>query len=279
MIAIMRPNGHLIWFDAVISFQEAYSSSTTKHQVESGSVISDHVIHDNPKFSMEGVLTAVEFGGVLDYFSIAPQIPGGLGVTHMVNLDFASSFISIKTPRSNKMVSMLPDSIRQFIGEDSPPAVTMGAGGFSTDIQEVKTLLINLNTGFPKYDETRKRAYYEKELVTLVEFDSKFQVVQELRNCVCTGISFARTPDKGDALYPQMSFEQIRFATLEATVLPANVTAQLKNKAADKANKGKVQTPSSTGSASDAKMGPYVIRSSAAEAQKITGGYAEGSFK
>ena len=48
-IAILRENTDLIWFDAVLKFGEQYNTSVTKHRVESGASISDHIIEENSK--------------------------------------------------------------------------------------------------------------------------------------------------------------------------------------------------------------------------------------
>lgn len=278
MIAIKRPNGDLIWLDAVLSFQESYSSSVTKHQIESGSSISDHTIRNNPTFSLSGVVSAVEFNGGPNAIEVFGRTPDWLGVGVDFGADFEPGYVHIGTALSNPLMKLLPDSLRQYIGSDSTPNVEMGISVGGTSLKEIKDVLVAMNRGFTKYDEKRKIYYNDIELLTLVEFDSSMNFVQGFYNCICTGVTFTQDPESGDAIYPQMSFEGVRFVQLTKTVLPASVVNSLKPKAADKAQKG-AETPKSAGTtgtgAGNAAQQPAVARSGAAKAAGLTGGYSE----
>jgi hypothetical protein len=252
MIAIKRStNGDLIWMDAVLSFQENYSTSVTKHQIESGSTVSDHITQNNATFSLSGVVTGAEFGnskGLLSEFGVdLYKIDGTAEEILNINGSAPISNLNITTASANPLIKLLPESIKQFVSSDSPPKVEMGesfgqAVGVSSisSIGEIKEILISLNRGFVSDAlPAPKNTVYTKEVVTLVEVDSAFKVIKLYESCVCTSLSFAQNPESGNAIYPQMSFEQVRFVALQTTTIPTAV----KTKVAPKAIKG---TPDNT---------------------------------
>ena len=59
--AIKRNNGDILWFDAIEGFEETYSSSVTKHPIATGSLVSDHVVKDNPVLNLRGILSDADF--------------------------------------------------------------------------------------------------------------------------------------------------------------------------------------------------------------------------
>lgn len=235
MIALKLESGDVIWMDAVLSFSESYSSTVTKHQIESGSSISDHVIQENPKFTLSGVVSAVDFNKTFDF----RQIPATAisDATNYTNLDLQPTGVMVGSSDTNPLLNLLPDSIRQYVGSDSPPDVSMG---FSVqgNSEGVESLLKSISNGFIQVQEGGKQVV-KRQLVTLVEFNPNFSVKTFFDNCVCTSLSFNQDPETGDAIYPQMSFEQVRFATLMATTFPTNsISPELKNGAEDKEQKG-----------------------------------------
>lgn len=236
MIALKLESGDVVWMDAVLSFSESYSSSVTKHQIESGSSISDHIIQDNAKFSISGVVSFVDFNKTFDFTRIpVDAIPDSSNYT---NLEFQPTIVKIKTPQTNPLTKLLPDSIKQFIGNDSPPDVLMGTLAFEKSSVSVYETLKSIINGFTEVTADRK-TIKRKQVVSLIEFDTDFTVKNLFDNCVCTSLSFAQDPESGDAIYPQMSFEQVRFVELMKTTFPTNrISSDVKNKGSEKAQKG-----------------------------------------
>ena len=236
MIALKLESGDVVWMDAVLSFSESYSSSVTKHQIESGSSISDHIIQDNAKFSISGVVSFVDFNKTFDFTRIPTDaIPDSSNYT---NLEFQPTIVNIKTPQTNPLTKLLPDSIKQFIGNDSPPDVLMGTLAFEKSSVSVYETLKSIINGFTEVTADRK-TIKRKQVVSLIEFDTDFTVKNLFDNCVCTSLSFAQDPESGDAIYPQMSFEQVRFVELMKTTFPTNrISSGVKNKGSEKAQKG-----------------------------------------
>lgn len=259
MIAIKRNNGDLVWLDAVLSFQESYSSSVTKHQIESGTNISDHVIEDNAKFALNGVVSGIEFNGGNVFLNVPQESLDAIGATSQINASIQSGPVSIGSSFSNPLIKLLPDSVRQFIGNDSPPSVTMGQSFTPDNIKDIKEILINMNKGFPRYDDKTKKSVLDKELLTLVEFDIDYSIIQLIDSCVCTGVNFQQDPESGDAIYPQMSFERVRFVPVVTTTLPQNVADAVKNSASSKSQKGKQQPKGSGSTSSTVPVPPGIL--------------------
>jgi hypothetical protein len=236
MIALKLESGDVVWMDAVLSFSESYSSSVTKHQIESGSSISDHIIQDNAKFSISGVVTEVDFCKTFDLQKISQDvIPNQENIK---NLEFQPTQVLIGSSQQNPLVKLLPSSISQFIGNDSPPEVVMGAVAFEKNSTSVYETLKSIINGFTEVTADRK-TIKRKQVVSLMEFDTDFTVKNLFDNCVCTSLSFAQDPESGDAIYPQMSFEQVRFVELMKTTFPTNrISSDVKNSGSEKAQKG-----------------------------------------
>ena len=237
MIALKLESGDVVWMDAVLSFSESYSASVTKHQIESGSSISDHIIQDNARFTISGVITNVDFNRTFDFSNIPTDSVNSEGFE--VNmLSRQPDQIQIKTPQTNPLVKLLPDSVRQFVGNDSPPEVIMGTTMIGADVITSEDTLKGMINGFREVDE-RGNVRQIRELVTIIEYDPDFSVRNFFDNCICTSLSFNQSPDSGDAIYPQVSFEQVRFVTLMSTTFPKNkIKSEIKNKAGEKEQKG-----------------------------------------
>ena len=268
-IAIKRDNGTVIWLDAVLSFRETYSGSVTKHPIESGANISDHIIEDNASFSIEGVVSGVEWhngpvhggasennspeeGGFFDIEDIPEATISALGMQDSVNLPQNVGFVSISKQKSNPLISLLPDSIRQFLDQnDTPPTVTMGVVTEFNNIDATKQALIDLNRGFVSGQNSNRI----KESVTIVEFDADWRILKSYENCVCIGVDFKEDSSTGEAIYPSLTFEQVRWVNVSTTTLPENVAVAMQAKASDLEDKGK-QEPKATGESSGEEEKP-----------------------
>lgn len=235
MIALKLESGDVVWMDAVLSFSESYSSSVTKHQIESGSSISDHIIQDNAKFSISGVVSFIDFNKTIDFTRIPEDSLSD--VSNYTNMNLQPTNVSIGSSLNNPLVKLLPDSIRQFIGTDSTPSVQMGIS-FPAKAIDVEDVLKSIINGFTEVAADRM-VVKRKQVVSLVEFNTDFTVKNMFDNCVCTSLSFSQDPESGDAVYPQMTFEQVRFVELMATTFPTNrISTDVKNKGTEKAQKG-----------------------------------------
>lgn len=233
-IAILRENTDLIWLDAVLQFSEQYTTSVTKHRIESGASITDHVIEENPTFNVSGVVSGVDFGATKPIIGDSKDV-GEIGAE--LNSEEVER-VKISTSKQSTLIKLLPDSLRQFLTSDTPPVVIMQPDRpLEADILiSLKKTLIEINRGTNVL--VNKRVVNKKELVTLVEFDQNGKIINSYKNCVMTSLSFKEDADSGYALYPEMSFEQVRFVQLISTTIPKNVAPSVKTKKADKDDKG-----------------------------------------
>lgn len=225
-IAIRRDNGDILWFDAIEGFDEALTSTVTKHPVATGGFVGDHVTKDNPRFTLRGILSDADFNynrPMLDYNTTLATIGLEQGTVEFpsvtrkqfVNNTPTNNPVSINS-NVNTFKTFLPESISQFTNTSIPEVVV-------TEQPKVKS------ASSVRLDLVQMRE--QKETFTLVDFEDNL-IRRSWSSCVFTNISFAETPDGGDAraLFPVMEIEQVIFTTVE------NVRIKLKP-----TNKGRQQ--------------------------------------
>ena len=209
-IAIRRDNGDILWFDAIEGFDEALSSTVTKHPIATGGFVADHVTKDNPRFTLRGVLSDADFNynrPMLDYntaiigegFENTTEFPV-VTRKQFVNNTPTNSPVSINSNK-NVFKSFLPESISQFTQTSIPEVVV-------TEQPKVKT------ASAVRLDLVHMRD--QKETFTLVDFEDNL-VRRSWPSCVFTNISFSENAEGGDAqaLFPVMEIEQVTFTTVE----------------------------------------------------------------
>lgn len=228
-IAIRTSQSDLFWFDAILQMSKTYQNTITKHPVENGRKVSDHTIRENTQFSFNGVLTDADFnmdrpqirlgnytGDELAEEVKYKQFVNNTPVTVSPTIEFGSS----------PLAGLLPASITQFLG-DNTPKVTLTERELAKPADAVGRAL----------EAIRDNA----ELFELIEYkhDGTYRIFE---NCQITSLTFSQDPDSGDALYPQITAEQVRYTTSKKTTLPAS----MRTKAAKKTSLGKQSTTSTT---------------------------------
>lgn len=200
-IAIRRENGDILWFDAVEGFDEALSSTVTKHPIATGGFVADHVTKDNPRFTLRGVLSDADFN--YNRPQLGNDYEGWQSVSvkkQYVNNTPVNSPVSINS-NVNVFKSFLPESISQFTTTSIPQVVV-------TEQPKVKS------ASAVRLDLVRMRDM--KEIFTLIDFEDNL-IRRSWSTCVFTNLSFSETPEGGDAqaLFPVMEIEQVTFTTVE----------------------------------------------------------------
>lgn len=238
-VAIKRDNGDVIWMDAVPSFSQSYSSTVSKHPIESGASVTDHIVENNPTIRLSGVISGVDFS--TDKPILNSQDTKEYGVLKNINTEEVM-FVQIADTAVTGIMSYLPESLSQFLQGDTPPDVTFQDQRTvdSDPINAVRKVLIELNRGVVK--EVNGRAVNIKETFTLLELLPNGKVVEAYRDCVLTGCEFSEDASSGYALYPNLIIERVRFANLKRTTLPPEVITAVKNAAATESAKGKQPT-------------------------------------
>jgi hypothetical protein len=253
-VAIQRSNGDLIWFDAVLSYRRDYRSSVTRHPIEDGSVVTDNVSKENPKFSISGVIANADFNTTRPFISTAEAKSFGLSERGIYNsqpiqgtksgvADNGVEYVQEGGPviggGPSPLLKFLPETVTQFI-DGQPPSVEVPDQQRPDWVEEVQEILKSVERG--------------NELVTVLEF--KGNIIQKaIFNCYVTTLSINETVDTGDAVDVTLDLEQVTFVTLREEKLSADVVEKLSKKSASKSNKGNVSATKVDGEAPDAKSG------------------------
>lgn len=212
--AIMRANKEVIFFDAITHLTETYAGSVTKHPLSNGSLITDHTIIENPKFTVNCVLSDADFNisrptlsgggegapdqrlldnpytpGVFSYDSNAykqKQYQNNTQVVYPVTINQGSSISKI-----------LPEVIAQFT-KDTIPEAYVTPQEKAKSAKAVKQNLIDMWRG--------------REVFTFLEFSDSI-IPRTYPNCVFTNVGFKEDATTGDGIFPELAFEQVTFAT------------------------------------------------------------------
>lgn len=235
-IAIRTSQSDLFWFDAILQLSKSYQNTITKHPVESGRKVSDHTVRENTQFSFSGVLTDADFnmdrpqirlgnytGDELAEEVKYKQFVNNTPVTVSPTIEFGAA----------PLAGLLPASVTQFLGNNTP-TVTLTERELAKPAEAVGRAL----------EAIRDNA----ELFELIEYkhDGTYRIFE---NCQITSLTFTTEPDSGDALYPQITAEQVRYTDSKKTTLPAS----MRTKAAKKTSLGKQAT-----TATDTSKNPNV---------------------
>lgn len=236
-IALRRKNGDILWFDAIEGFDEVLTSTVSKHPIATGAFVADHITKDNLRFTIRGILSDADFNynrpQMSDYnSSLASMSLQNEDLSfpvvdkQYVNNTPTKSPVSINSNK-NTFKSFLPDSIAQYTTTEIPEVVV-------TEQPKIKS------ASAVRMDLIQMRA--DKELFTIVDFETNL-VRRSWENCVFTSLSFAETPEGGDAqaLFPVMEIEQVTFTDIEGV----RIKVKSKNKGRQQGEKS--SRPAETG--------------------------------
>jgi hypothetical protein len=220
--------GGLLYMDAVSVYTQNYSGQVTKHPVDSGSSITDHYISDNPIFTVSCVFSPVDI-------STASSNIQDLDGNFAFNTQLAPNPVSVNSTDLSVLSNFIPDSIGQFL-PDNTPDVQMD--GIRTDLtDQIRDTLNNLRSG-KKFNLETGQFDSNIQIVRLFEFQETL-LRRIVNNLVITNIVYNEDASTGLALYCNITFEQVTFAFLKKTELPQDVAEPLKKKASSKKSLGK----------------------------------------
>lgn len=228
-IAVLRNNGDLIWFDAILQFSERYTGTVSSHPLESGNVISDHTTINNLTMTLSGIISDADFNMTRPTITDADA-----NNWHISNKQFVNNtpveqpvLITYKPGVSD----YLPDSIAQFLTPSKPTVVV-------PDYNRPMAAL-----GIKDRLTTMQR---DAETFSLVDFHGN-KIWRVLDNCVLTSLDFTEVAEAGEAVFPNMTIEQCRYAT----------TAKEKiTKAVNKGRKGTAKVVREESPSDDPASGP-----------------------
>lgn len=227
-----EPSG-FIYLDAVTAYSQDYRGQVTKHPVDSGASISDHFIKENPVYTISGVISGTDLSAI-------PWMITDQEGNKPINAQEQPVSISLNSSASG-LLQYLPDSIGQFLSVSLPSVESFG--NTRTDLNYeilVKDLLKGILNGI-RYDQKKDKVVSNIQTVDLYEFDGS-NIRDIISDLVITNFRIREDQDTGDALFLDLTLEQVTFASLEKVELPQDVQQSLKKKVTPK--KPKTNAPS-----------------------------------
>lgn len=219
-----------IYMDAVLAYTQNYSGQVTGHPVDGGFNITDAFIKQNPKFTISAVITGADI-------STNVYLLQDLNGNFPYNTNPAPTPVSVNSTDRSVLSKFIPSSIGQFLF-DSSPDIQMQNSRVDVTAQ-TKDFLINLMSGL-KFNDKTQQFDPNIQVVSLYEYTGTF-ISKILNNLVLTSISFDERPETGDALYCNMSFEQVSFVTLKKAEIP-KTASDVSKKASSKKSLSKADS-------------------------------------
>lgn len=225
--------GGFLYFDAITSWNRSYTGQVTKHPVDGGSNVTDHFVKNNPVFTMSAVISGV------DISVSTSSLTNELGDTPY-NARLAPSAVIVESSDSSLLMKFIPNVVGQFLPDTLPEIVMDDTRGDTTE--EMQDILVSLQSG-EGFNQITGQFETSIRPVTLYETNGFLALVKKLPAAnsflVVTNIQFREDTESGYALYADITFEQVAFATLKKTQLPQDVKTIIKKKAAPKKSVGK----------------------------------------
>lgn len=231
-----------IYLDAVTMYRQSLTGRVTSFPVASGGNIADHFIPENPKFSIEGVISNVDLSGISDLVDIDGEKP----------LNATSKPETPVIEGQESTLQFLPTVVKQFF-DKTDAKVESSEAARADIIPAVQQLLTSLMMG-TYYSEAERRWKNKMTLTSLYEMDgTTFSRV--IPNLVITNVSVKEDPESGDGLFLSLELERVRFAEIRTVAIKGGKKTDTVKKATPTVNKGKV-TPETGTSADQNKNKP-----------------------
>lgn len=240
---IKTKDDELIWVDAVLSFSEDLSGSVTSHPIQDGSTISDHIVNNNTRFALSGVIT--DWGFHQDR-QLSADIIGGI----LVNANSVEQPVVVNYEKPSPLSSLLPEPISGLLSKSSPE-VELDATPRPESVKDIRERLRAIRA--------------KKEFISLLRLSTNQILEEEIESLVITGLNFDESPDMGEAVSFSMAVERITVVRLATANIPSVVSAGLEKAISDKDKKGttsggSVTTDEDVSSAVDPKERESLLR-------------------
>lgn len=230
------------YISASRSFVQEYRATLTKHPLDAGVSISDHVFCENPIYQIEGVISSVDISfepsnanNMLRNINSIENENGdriqGRGVLNGVIPPTATS-INTQTSGLSKLI---PDVFNQFIPTSEPDIV--GYETIRPDYgNQFKNIIHEIMT---KVTFNRETNLYNNNVVLCAIYDMTGRnYIRVHEDLVVTSCKFNEDQDTGDGLFFSITLEKARFTTISLD--RSNAAIEMSKKTAQKKNKGKV---------------------------------------
>jgi hypothetical protein len=220
-----------IYWDSVTMYTRTQRGQVTKNPTARGDTVTDNFTRENPTFSFSAVCTFADIS--LSYAFIRDENE------HLANNYQAASNPVVVGTSATGLLNYLPDSIGQFLPRTSSSVVVDAVD--KTDYKGyVEQCLEKLMSG-ESYDQATGKTRTKIRPIKLYEFTGS-ELTRIFEDVCLVGFDIRETPDTGNALFCDLSFEKVKFVKLKTAALSPDVVKALKPKAATKAKKGSVDS-------------------------------------
>jgi hypothetical protein len=223
----------VIYIDATTDFNRTYSGDVTKHPIEAGASVTDHFISSNPKITISGVISHVDFS----------QYPKQIKIDDL----FAINANDYPTPvivsdMGSSLAKFIPGSISQFI-PPIPQDVKVDQRSRVNYRDFIEILMREIITGL-YYNEDKKR-WENKMTPATIYVIERLTPLPFMKDLILTSFSVKENADSGEELFFDASFEQVKFVTLQKANAPKAAKKTADARATQKQeNKGTASTSS-----------------------------------
>ena len=201
-LSIIFEDDSVAYMDAVTTYSKSKASSVSTHPVDLSSLVTDHVLKENPNFNFRAIISSADFNTT--YTRPVELIEGGEGnppISPEQNAPVSSAVIS----SPSTLLDYLPGSIGQILGNTITSDVSVDPfRGFTHEMVRDRFL----------------RAWDNSEVLTLVDYDfdisfGRYISARVVENCIMTRFEDTESVETGDALVANISLQQVRFATIK----------------------------------------------------------------
>lgn len=235
----------LFYINATERYEITYQNRVTKHPLDSGASITDHVVMENPVFTIQGVISGVDVD--LVYSQVYEEALGD----KPMNVRPTPSQTTI-TKDENKFAKFIPDIVGQFLKSGGYNIQFIGSDEDADTLQRsVLDLVVNTMTKIT-YNKTRNRYFNSVVPVTLYELGEKKDLVKAHKDLVITSFNIKEDAESGAALFFNMTLEQYRRVGIEM-VAYSKVDESVKKAASTKKSNGSVGAKDATGTGTEAE--------------------------
>ena len=223
-----KPSG-FIYLSAVTSYTQDYRGQVTKHPVDTGASITDHFVKENSVYNISGVVSGADISYIP--FSVAYEYFGGQPGNTLIQ----PAEINI-TEEGSGLLKYLPDSVGQFLTPSLPTVQMFGESRVDFFVEELTRDQLSYLMEGVTYDPIKDKVVSNIQLVSIYEFDgvSLRYIIPRL---VITNLRTREDSTTGNALYLDLTLEQVTFATLERVTIPQDVQSALTKKVSTKKKK------------------------------------------
>jgi len=199
VIGLKTSEGVVLMFTAVTAFSQNRNVDVTRHPVESGSVISDHITQNPLSISISGIFVGRDFEAEqVDDYLFMDGLSTGVALSYIGAAPVLTDYVSISSDKPSSLQKLIPQGFSNLLSP-ALPAVTLEEGLQPTSLDSIQLLL-------ESWQKTGK------DLTVLIFENNLLKNITT--SCVIKSLSIAEDADTGDSLAVDLSLEEVRFVTL-----------------------------------------------------------------